>query len=313
MDRSCTMRQPDVCLYSRCAPRGYIVLIVLLLPLFGFGCIEHPELPPTFHPSISPTARPAPSPGSGTSTRVETNPSMPPGAATEAQVIRVIDGDTIRVSFDDAVHTVRYVGIDAPERDEPLGPAATAENRAMLADQTVYLERDVSNTDEFGRLLRYVYLADGTFVNGEMVRRGLAEAKSYPPDVARQATLEALEGQAQAGHWGLWQPTPAEAGPVGHTLGILAVDKKRESVDLINRAEESQDLTGWVLVSEKGDQACQLWGKLEPGEILRIWALEGDADRGGLNCGFEEPVWYNSGPDRALLYAPDGRLVDAYP
>jgi micrococcal nuclease len=96
-----------------------------------------------------------------------------------AQVVEVIDGDTIKVEHLDEVYTVRYIGIDTPETLHPeklvewMGPEACAANKRLVEDQIVHLEQDVSDTDQYGRLLRYVHLAeDGTFVNAELVRLG---------------------------------------------------------------------------------------------------------------------------------------------
>jgi micrococcal nuclease len=66
----------------------------------------------------------------------------------------------------------------------------------------------VSETDRYGRLLRYVFLADGTFVNGELVRQGYAQAITYAPDVKYQELLRALEREARDAERGLWRPAP---------------------------------------------------------------------------------------------------------
>ncbi|MEF3274624.1 MAG: thermonuclease family protein [Chloroflexus sp.] len=132
-----------------------------------------------------------------------------------ARVIEVIDGDTIRVDIDGKTYTVRYIGIDTPETRHPsrpvewMGPEATAANRQLVENQIVYLERDVSETDRYGRLLRYVFLADGTFVNAELVRLGYAQVATYPPDVRYQSLFLALQQEARAAERGLWgAPTP---------------------------------------------------------------------------------------------------------
>jgi len=91
---------------------------------------------------------------------------------------------------------------------EWMGPEASAANKALVEGKAVYLEKDVSDTDRYGRLLRYVFLADGTFVNGELVRQGYAQAITYPPDVKYQKLLRALEQEARSRGKGLWQPTP---------------------------------------------------------------------------------------------------------
>lgn len=77
--------------------------------------------------------------------------------------------------------------------------------------QTIYLEKDVSETDRYDRLLRYVYLADGRMVNEEIVRAGLAYASPYPPDVKHQDRLAAAQRAAQTAGLGLWAGDPAFA------------------------------------------------------------------------------------------------------
>ena len=88
-----------------------------------------------------------------------------------SKVVRVVDGDTIKVS---GGRRVRYVGIDTPEVGED--PEATDFNRSLVGGRVVYLQRDVSDEDRFKRLLRFVY-ADGILVNAELVREGYARAK----------------------------------------------------------------------------------------------------------------------------------------
>jgi micrococcal nuclease len=76
-------------------------------------------------------------------------------------------------------------------------------NRELVEGEEVRLERDVSETDRYGRLLRYVYV-DDVFVNAELVRQGLAEVKSYPPDTKYQDYFEELEALARNADLGIW-------------------------------------------------------------------------------------------------------------
>ncbi len=128
---------------------------------------------------------------------------------TAPQVTSVIDGDTIKVNIAGAIYKVRYIGLDTPELDDKdpklaaLAQEATRLNRQLVGRKTVRLEKDVSETDRYGRLLRYVYAGD-TFVNAELVRQGLARAKSYPPDTKYQDYLEALEAKAKQDKIGIW-------------------------------------------------------------------------------------------------------------
>ena len=93
-----------------------------------------------------------------------------------------------------------------------MGEEATEANRALVDGREVFLERDVSETDRFGRLLRYVWTRDGDdwlFVNVALVQRGYAQAVTFPPDVRHaDAFLAAQRDAAQAGR-GLWSATPA--------------------------------------------------------------------------------------------------------
>ena len=120
-----------------------------------------------------------------------------------ARVTRVIDGDTIVI---EGGYRVRYIGIDTPEIHpvpEPYGIEAWQANRILVEGKIVRLEIDVSQTDRYGRLLRYVFVND-TFVNAELVKRGLARAKAYPPDTKYQDHLEKLEIEARQVGRGMW-------------------------------------------------------------------------------------------------------------
>ncbi|MBA7674017.1 Thermonuclease [subsurface metagenome] len=86
---------------------------------------------------------------------------------------------------------------------EEYGIEAWEANRRLVEGKEVRLERDVTETDKYGRLLRYVYVGD-VFVNAELVRQGLAEAKAYPPDTKYQDYLEKLEAEARLAGRGMW-------------------------------------------------------------------------------------------------------------
>ena len=128
-----------------------------------------------------------------------------------AEVMAIVDGDTIRVAAGDGSERVRYTGIDAPEmaRDgepaEPFADAATERNAELLEDGRVCLERDVSDRDRFDRLLRYIWLEDGTLVNETLLREGLAHVVTFPPDVRyHESRFEPAEAEARAAGRGIW-------------------------------------------------------------------------------------------------------------
>lgn len=125
-----------------------------------------------------------------------------------ARVTRVIDGDTIDVEIGGEVYRLRYVGANTPERDEECYSDAVRANRNLVEGQTVTLVSDVSDTDQYDRLLRYVYVGD-TLVNAELIRQGYAEVVLYEPDRAEYETFRQLEREA------------ARAGRGCHPTGIF--------------------------------------------------------------------------------------------
>lgn len=164
-------------------PRALIALIVLLLATLACSVSFGME-----------NSGDSSSPGGGVSL-------PPPSGGETATVTRVIDGDTIEVNISGQRFTVRYVGVNTPERDEACYAEATNANRALVENQTVTLVRDVSNTDRFDRLLRYIYVGD-TLVNAALVQQGWAEKVEYPPDTSLAAQFGALEAAARAANLG---------------------------------------------------------------------------------------------------------------
>lgn len=118
-------------------------------------------------------------------------------------VTKVVDGDTIVL---ESGKTVRYIGIDAPETSrgqECFSGESTNKNKELVAGKYVTLEKDISETDRFGRLLRYIYI-DNIFVNDYLVRQGYAKASTYPPDVKYSEQFKEAENEAREDSRGLW-------------------------------------------------------------------------------------------------------------
>ncbi|MBK8134987.1 MAG: thermonuclease family protein [Anaerolineae bacterium] len=112
-----------------------------------------------------------------------------------ARVVTVIDGDTIDVELDGEEFRVRYIGVNTPERDEVCYSEAVRANRLLVDDKTVTLVSDVSDTDQYGRLLRYVYVGELS-INERMVEEGWAEVVRYAPDTLYYDHFRELEGKA---------------------------------------------------------------------------------------------------------------------
>ena len=119
-----------------------------------------------------------------------TNPYLPQPASAPAHgarvpVVRVVDGDTIVVSLDGVLTTVRYIGVDTPETVDPqrpvqcYGPEATKRNRSLVGGKSVELEPDGPDRDRYSRLLRHVWV-EGRLVGLVLVEDGYADVEPYP-------------------------------------------------------------------------------------------------------------------------------------
>jgi len=187
-----------------------VFLLVLLAACSGVGHAPGSASRPTPTHATAPSAT-IQSPESGLA---------PVGATETARVVRIVDGDTIIIDRGRGNERLRYIGMDTPESVKPDTPVqfmakeAAAANGALVEGREVVLERDVSETDRYDRLLRYVWLRDGDawrFVNLELVRQGFAQVATYPPDVRWTNTFLAAQREARDAGRGLWGP--ATPGP----------------------------------------------------------------------------------------------------
>jgi len=219
------------------------IIISLILAIVLVGCTTISPPPPV--PQAPVPAVPAPAPAPEPTPLPQPEPTAEPEPdveTTQALVTRVIDGDTVEVEIDDSLYKVRYIGIDTPEVGQPCADEATEINRQLVEGKVVRLEKDISETDKYGRLLRYVYvdveytLPDidiskyGTsleemrrlaqdfqdalqhgeriqqriFINAELVRLGYAQVFSYPPDVKYQDYFLELQTEARDAGSGCW-------------------------------------------------------------------------------------------------------------
>jgi endonuclease YncB( thermonuclease family) len=126
-------------------------------------------------------------------------------------VTRDVDGDTIDVDMNGRTETVRFIGIDTPETHKPnspvqcYGPEAAAFTKSQVEGKQVRLQADSldTNRDRYGRLLRYVYLPDGTLLQDSLVSQGYAFAYTqFPFEKKDQIVNE--EQAAKTAAKGLW-------------------------------------------------------------------------------------------------------------
>jgi len=148
----------------------------------------------------------------------ESQPTSP--VVVEAQVTRVVSGDTIEVLVDGQTFTVKYLGIAAPTPAQRFGVEALARNKALVEGKAVKLEPDSVDADSSGRLLRYVYV-DGVLVNSALVQAGLAKVADDSTSLKYYGPLIAGQTAATKDHLGIWASqsdlpatTPPPTGPI---------------------------------------------------------------------------------------------------
>lgn len=132
------------------------------------------------------------------------------GAELRAEVLRVVDGDTVEVSIEGGgPEDVRYIGVDTPESVKPDTPVecfakeAAARNRELVESERVRLELGAEPRDRFGRLLAYVFVGD-TLINAALVEDGYARTLEIPPNTERAERFERLQREAARENVGLW-------------------------------------------------------------------------------------------------------------
>ncbi|SDD58555.1 thermonuclease family protein [Peptococcus niger] len=154
---------------------------------------------------------------------------------TTAKIVRVVDGDTLLVEIKGEEYKVRLIGVDTPEvygKAEFYGREASDYVKSLLQKgQEVYLQRDVSDTDRYGRLLRYVWLekpivdtlsradVEAGMLNGILVSKGYAAPATFPPDVKYEDIFAALGEKPREEGIGLWKK--AENRETGKTVAVV--------------------------------------------------------------------------------------------
>lgn len=177
-----------------------VLVFFLGLGFLWFGLRPATQLPPT--PPPTPLVENTPEATSSGSLGIE---------GERVLVTAVIDGDTIKVKDG---QTVRLIGIDTPETKHPrksvqcFGKEASNETKNLLEGKAVILQKDVSETDQYKRVLRYVFLplenGELLFVNDYLVREGFARVLTYPPDVKYNEQFREAEREAKENKKGLW-------------------------------------------------------------------------------------------------------------
>ena len=234
---------------------------------------------------------------------------------TPATVTRHVDGDTFEVAIADPAYgmrskeKVRLMGIDTPERDEPLFAEARAHVERRAGAGPVYLAFDFRRRDRFDRLLAFVYLPDGTLLNADLIEKGLAVVYRVDDLMYFFDEFDHLEQNARDRCTGMWQDDCGRAGVVIDTIRNAGRD---EHVVLRNAGSDVVDISGYRICDDDGDSVTIAQGvMLKPRDTVAVCS--------GTGCvGSPDPflypskknIWGNPG-DVVCLKDRSGNVVDA--
>lgn len=248
-----------------------------------------------------------------------TDGSPTPSGLVFCEVTNVIDGDTFDVDGCADAGRIRLILVDSPETHvggaRCFGAESTEFTRERLLGKMVGLERDTSNTDPGGRLLRYVWF-EGRLFNEVLVREGYAGWYEWPPDLKYSERIRVAEEEARADGAGLWTACGSITAPVpggqlvdGCTEAsaeITALDKEAETVSVTG----SGALGGWYIISERGNQRYEFAADFVLDGTVVIWSgVPEFAANPSRLWWTAEPMWNNTQPDPAALYACTGELA----
>lgn len=205
--------------FRKITSKNIAALAIVMLLLFGIGCSSEKS-----NNGITKQSTTAAEAQNGTtsskeesknkSSEEEKSNALAKLNLKEAKVSRVVDGDTVELSDGSKV---RLIGVNTPESTtttEPYGKEASNYTKSQLTGKTVYLEKDVSETDKYGRLLRYVWLSIPNEIsdseirtkmyNAILVQNGYSQVSTYPPDVKYQEYFTKYNAEARNANKGLW-------------------------------------------------------------------------------------------------------------
>jgi micrococcal nuclease len=223
-------------------------------------------------------------------------------------VKEVIDGDTIVLSDGSRV---RLIGINTPEHGMYFFEEAREVLEAIVLGREVILEKDITDKDKYGRLLRYVYTGN-LFVNLEMVKRGFANAYTYPPDVKYNEEFLEAERYAREKNLGLWLKSKVDI--VKITINYDArgndnINLNDEYIIMENIGNSSVDIGGWT-IKDSGTNIYRFEKYFfESGSRIYLFTGSGRDGAGKFYWGSPKPIW-NNDSDTLYLRDKEGLLVE---
>jgi micrococcal nuclease len=239
-----------------------------------------------------------------------------------ALVSKVIDGDSIELQ--NGIE-VRLLGINAPERGQPYYQEATNRLKELVEGKSIVLENDVQDKDQYGRLLRYIFV-DDLFVNLELVKEGYATVYILSPNVKYEKELKAAWSDCLSKHINLCKQPTGENICDSRCIGISYFKWNAEGDDcdnlngeyvtFVNTCPYSCDLTNWT-VKDESSRNLYIFPTfvLESGKTVTLYTGCGTNTKtqlywcsSGYSC---NAIWNNNG-DTLYLRNSKGELVLNY-
>lgn len=218
-------------------------------------------------------------------------------------VTKVIDGDTIEI---ETGQKVRLLGINSPETNEHYYAEAKEKLSNLILGRSVKLESGPEDTDQYGRLLRHVFV-DGTFVNLEMIKDGYATVYIVNPDEKYYLELKKAEKDAKDNKLGLWNTS-------GFSVCISITEfhyTGEEYVKFLNSCGYPVKMEKWEIKDEGTHIYIFKAFMFNPNSILTFFTGYGSDTADKLYWNSKSTIWNNDG-DTLFLRDDKGNLVLSY-
>lgn len=234
-------------------------------------------------------------------------------------VSQVLDGDTIQLSNGE---TIRLIGINAPEQGESCSSGATSKLRQLILGKEITLEQDINDKDQYGRLLRYVYVGT-TFVNLEMLKLGFAHKYEYDSNTKYSIKFEQAENEAKQNEGCLWESEEINyiqnqciyiTNFNFNAAGNDNYNLNDEYIIFRNRCSYPIDMTDWAIKDETSIHIYTFPSfTFQSGATFTLYTGTGTntnfALYWGRTSGDYAAIWNNEGGDTLFLRDSNGNLV----
>lgn len=252
-----------------------------------------------------------------TDSDVDTTSQLSAPQGESAVVEHVFDGDSLLVSIGGTEVEVRLLGVNAPEGSECHGDAARHTLEQLVASGDVTLVSDGDNSDQYGRLLRYLYV-DGLNVNLALLANG--DALVLQGDHAANDDFARVSDDAFAASLGMWAPDACGATEAPDTVAIVDYrynpsgrDEEAmndEWVAIGNGGSQTVSMSGWVLRDESTQNRFIFPNGFALAPAAEVLVRTGCGQDGPADLYWcaNDPVWSNGG-DTMILQRQDGTVV----